>query len=85
MSDGHEILIVNASLGDKKFPFIQRRLDYWLVSDSNQEEVERVDIISSVNSDHSAIVLHFNIIEKQKFGFYIALPQADWRQIYSLL
>ena len=68
MSCGHEILIVNASLEDKKSTFIQRRLDYWLVSDSYHEEVERVDIIPSVNSDHSAIVLHFNSIEKPKCG-----------------
>ena len=35
-------------------PIIQRRLDYWLLSDSYQEEVENVDIIPSINSDHSA-------------------------------
>ena len=52
----------------QKIPFIQRRLDYWLISDSYQEEVEIVDIIPSINSDHSAIVLHFDSIEKQKFG-----------------
>lgn len=49
-------------------PFIQRRLDYWLLSDSYQEEVEGVDIIASINSDHSAIVLHFNSIEEQRHG-----------------
>ena len=43
----------------QKNPFIQRRLDYWLLGDSYQEEVEGVDIISSINSDHSAIVLYF--------------------------
>ena len=52
----------------QKNPFIQRRLDYWLLSDSYQEEVEGVDIISSINSDHSAIVLHFNSIEEQRHG-----------------
>ena len=38
------------------------------MSDSYQEEVERADIIPSLNSDHSAIVLNFNSIEKQKHG-----------------
>ena len=36
------------------------------MSDSCQEEVERADIIPSLNSDHSAIVLHFDSVEKQK-------------------
>ena len=36
------------------------------MSDSYQEKVERVDIIPSLNSDHSAIVLHFNSVEEQK-------------------
>ena len=52
----------------QKNPFLQRRLDYWLLSDSYQEEVEGADIIPSLNSDHSAIVLHFNSVEKQKHG-----------------
>ena len=38
------------------------------MSDSYQEEVEGADIIPSLNSDHSAIVLHFKSVEKQKHG-----------------
>ena len=45
-------------------PFIQRRLDYWLISDVCQDEIERPDIISSINSDHLAIFLHFSSIDK---------------------
>ena len=41
----------------RKTPFLQRRLDYFLVSDSLQESIETIDIISSVASDHSAIIL----------------------------
>jgi len=52
----------------QKRPLIQRRLDYWLISDDCQEDIERTDIISSINSDHSAIVLHFNNTGKQKHG-----------------
>ena len=49
-------------------PFIQRRLDFWLISDACQDDVEDADIIPSINSDHSAIVLHFSTIEKQNHG-----------------
>ena len=52
-------------------PFIQRRLDFWLISDVCQEEIEGTDIIpavNNINSDHSAIILHFNNIDRQKHG-----------------
>ncbi|KAL9967827.1 hypothetical protein ACROYT_G026124 [Oculina patagonica] len=52
----------------QKKPFIQRRLDYWLISDVCQDDIEKSDIISSINSDHSAIFLHFNNIVDQKHG-----------------
>ena len=39
----------------QKSPLIQRRLDYWLISDVCQEDIEKSDIISSINSDHSAM------------------------------
>ena len=49
-------------------PFIQRRLDFWLISDTCQDEVEEVKIIPSIKSDHLAIALSFNGIEEQKHG-----------------
>ena len=52
----------------QKNPLIQRRLDYWLISDVCQEDIEKPNIISSINSDHSAIVPHFNNIDRQKHG-----------------
>ena len=52
----------------QKSPFIQRRLDYWLISDVCQDEIEKSDIIPSINSDHSAIFLQFNSIEKSDHG-----------------
>ena len=52
----------------QKKPLIQRRLDFWLLSDVCQEDIENSDIISSINSDHSAITLHFSSIGKQKNG-----------------
>mgnify|MGYP000468277714 CR=1 FL=1 len=49
-------------------PLIQRRLDFWLISDICQDEVEQVKIIPSTKSDHSAITLLFNGIEEQRHG-----------------
>ena len=43
-------------------------LDFWLISDVCQEDIEGTDIIPSINSDHSAIILHFNDIDRQKHG-----------------
>ena len=40
----------------QKKPIIQRRLDYWLVSDSLQDDIDSVDIKTSIKSDHSAII-----------------------------
>ena len=34
---------------------IQRRLDFWLVNNGMQEDIDNVDIIPSLKSDHSAI------------------------------
>ena len=39
----------------RKTPFKERRLDFFLVSDSMQENIESIDIIASVGSGHSAI------------------------------
>ena len=42
--------------------------DFWLISDVCQENIEGTDIILSMNSDDSAIVLHLNNIDRQKYG-----------------
>ena len=52
----------------EKFPIIQGRLDFWLVSDTLQEDVESVDIIPSTKSDPSVITLAFNGIDDSKGG-----------------
>ena len=41
----------------RKSPFKQRRLDFFLISDILQENIKSIDIIPSVQSDHSAILL----------------------------
>ena len=52
----------------QKSPIIQRRLDFWLISDALQEDVEAADIITSPKSDHSAITLSFNGVDDSKRG-----------------
>jgi len=44
----------------QKSPLIQRRLDYWLISNDIQEDVESVEIITTIKSDHSAIYYTVN-------------------------
>ena len=39
----------------RKTPFKQRRLDYFLISDQLQDQIDQVDIIHSIQSDHSAL------------------------------
>ena len=43
-------------------------LDFWLVSDTLQEDLESVEIIPSIKSDHSAITLALNGIDDSKGG-----------------
>ena len=52
----------------QKNPVIQRRLDFWLTSSSLQEDVENVDIIPAIKSDHTAITLFINGIEDERHG-----------------
>ena len=39
----------------QKNPVIQPRIDFWLISCSTQDDIESVDIILAIKSDHSAI------------------------------
>ena len=41
----------------RKTPFKQRRLDYFLISDQLQDQIDQVDIIPSIQSDHSTLKL----------------------------
>ena len=56
----------NASLGAAKNPFLQR-LHYFFISDFLQNVVEAVDILPSVQSDHSILKLtnKFSPTDKQ--------------------
>ena len=44
----------------QKTPFLQRRLDYFLVSHGLQDNIIHADITPTVCTDHSAIVLQFS-------------------------
>ena len=44
-------------------PLIQRRLDFWLTDNTLQEDINQVDIIPSIKSDHSAVVLSISHVE----------------------
>ena len=63
--------------GDKKNPVIQRRLDFWLTSSSLQEDVESVNIIKAIKSDHSAITLFVKGIEDEHHGPSLSSMQAQ--------
>ena len=52
----------------RKTPFKQRRLDYFLISDCLQEAVETIEIIPSVQSDHSALKLNFCNVQNEARG-----------------
>ena len=52
----------------QKKPVVQGRLDYWLISDDFQDDVDSADIILSIKTDDAAIVLYMNSIEKQPPG-----------------
>ena len=61
-------------------PFLQRRLDYFLVSNCLQDSIELADIIiPAVCTDHSAIVLRFSWAGKKQRG------SSYWKFNNSLL
>ena len=52
----------------QKRPLVQRRLDFWLISDCMQDFIEHANIIPSIKSDHSTITLQINSIEDKLRG-----------------
>ena len=63
----------------QKTPFLQRRLDYFLVSHGLQDNIERADITPAVCTDHSAIVIKFSNSGKRRTG------SSYWKFNNSLL
>ena len=62
----------------QKNPFKQRRLDHFLISDNLQDLVECVNIIPSVQSDHSALKLKLSLLSERERG------QSHWKFNNSL-
>ena len=52
----------------QKTPLIQHRLDYFLISNELQEDVEHIDILPSVASDHSVVHLKFALSGQNSRG-----------------
>ena len=52
----------------QKTPLIQHRLDYFLISNELQEDVEHIDILRSVASDHSVVHLKFALSGQNSRG-----------------
>lgn len=52
----------------QKKPLVQRRLDFWLISDICQDEVEETNIKTAIRTDHSAITISFNSLDEQARG-----------------
>ena len=52
----------------QKNPLVQRRLDFWLISDVCQDEVEETIIKTAIRTDHSAIIISFNSLDEQARG-----------------
>ena len=50
---------------DAEKPLIRLRLDYWLVSTGIQDDLTEANIISVIKSDHSAITLTPNSLDRQ--------------------
>ena len=52
----------------QKNPLVQRRLDFWLISDVCQDDVEETNIKTAIRTDHSAITISFNSLDEQTRG-----------------
>ena len=52
----------------QKNPLVQRRLDFWLISDVCQDEVEERNIKTAIRTDHSAITISFNSLDERTRG-----------------
>ena len=63
----------------QKTPLIQRRLDYWFIPESLQDDVAKIKIVSAVRTDHSAVVIEINSLDTQNHG------PSFWKTNNSLL
>ena len=52
----------------QKNPIIQRQLDYWLISNSLQDDVTKIDIVTAIKTDHSAVFLEIDSLTDHPRG-----------------
>ena len=52
----------------QKTTLVQRRLDYWLISDSLQDEIISAQIKTSIKTDHSSITLSISSLDETERG-----------------
>ena len=69
----------NDSRGCNKRYLYRESLIFWLIDNVLQEDINQVDIIPSINSDHSTIVLVINSVDNQMRGL------SFWKFNASLL
>ena len=62
-----------------KNPLKQRRLDYFLISDSLQHEVETINITPLIQLDHSVLKMKISSLQERKWG------PSHWKFNNSLL
>ena len=62
-----------------KNPLKQRRLDYFLISESLQHEVETINITPSIQSDRSVLKMKLSSLQERKWG------PSHWKFNNSLL
>ena len=78
----------------QKKPIIQRRLDYWFVSDTLQDDIDSVDIKTSIKSDHSAIIddlekgpnfwkFNSNLVNDSAFCELLTTEYANWLEEFK--
>ena len=60
-------------------PLIQRRLDYFLISNNLQSSICSSEILNTISTDHSAVTLSVNLLPNTKFG------KSHWKLNTSLL
>ena len=48
--------------------FTEKASDFWLIDNVLQEDIDQVDIIPAIKSDHSTIVLVINSVDNQMRG-----------------
>ena len=63
----------------QKTPLKQRRLDYFLISDQLQEQIKTIEIIPSVQSDHSTLIMKIGSIRQEAKG------QSYWKSFVELM